>query len=351
MINSPGIGGAERVLVDDINECVRRGTVEVRLLTLRPESEKSFSGQLSLQRNYWKVVQLKKLFAIWGVIQILLYIYREKPDLIVSHLWYANTVAKICKLFGACRTVLTFEQNVYDTIKSKKSFLLDRVLQRFCTKIIAVSSTVRDSLIAHGIDQQHIQVIYNSVDVETFSKPHHLIEPLPHPKGTFTFLYIGRLIPQKNVEHLLRAFVEVEGAVLYIVGTGYLQEKLEALVAQLGIAHRVYFLGVRSDIPALMQACDCFVFPSLYEGFSLVLLEAMASQMPIIISDFAAGREVIVDNGNGIIAGPTATAFADACRCVMQDESLRHQIAKEARKTAQTFSISRHVDEILAFIK
>ena len=138
---------------------------------------------------------------------------------------------------------------------------------------------------------------------------------------------------------------------LYIVGRGYLQEKLEALVAQLGIAHRVYFLGVRSDIPALMQACDCFVFPSLYEGFSLVLLEAMASQMPIIISDFAAGREVIVDNGNGIIAGPTATAFADACRCVMQDESLRHQIAKEARKTAQTFSISRHVDEILAFIK
>lgn len=350
IINNLGIGGAERVLVDDINELVRRGGIDIRLITLRDDTENTFMRELLLDRSLWKKIVVKNILDIFNFFKIVKFIHDEKPDAIVSHLWYANTIAKIYGLFMRFRNIVTFEQNVYDSIKSKKSFFLDRFLQKFSRKIIAVSVSVKKSLVSHGIDRAKIELVYNSVPVEKFLTQQILVSPIPEVSGKTKFLFVGRLIPQKNVDLLITSFEKVREGVLYIVGKGYLEQRLKALVQEKKLEDRIFFLGTREDIPALMQFCDCFILPSKYEGFSLVLIEAMAAGKPIIVTDFSAGKEVVVHQKNGIVVPQTEGGIAEGCLLLINDKGIRERIALEARSTAENFSIEKHVDRLLEIL-
>ena len=101
--------------------------------------------------------------------------------------------------------------------------------------------------------------------------------------------HVGRFNPQKNHAFLLDIFAALlkkePDAVLLLVGGGADMPKIQAKAQELGIAERVRFLGVRSDVADLMQAMDVFVFPSLYEGLPVTMVEAQASGLPCIISD------------------------------------------------------------------
>lgn len=98
--------------------------------------------------------------------------------------------------------------------------------------------------------------------------------------------HVGLFRPQKNHEFLLRIFAKLPGnCVLLLVGDGQLRQAAEKQANELGIADRVIFTGVRTDVPRLLQAMDVFVFPSLYEGLPVSLIEAQASGLPCLISD------------------------------------------------------------------
>lgn len=107
--------------------------------------------------------------------------------------------------------------------------------------------------------------------------------------GELVVGHVGRFNPQKNHPFLLDIFAALlkkePDAVLLLVGGGADMPKIQAKVQELGIAERVRFLGVRSDVADLMQAMDVFVFPSLYEGLPVTMVEAQASGFPCIISD------------------------------------------------------------------
>ena len=100
--------------------------------------------------------------------------------------------------------------------------------------------------------------------------------------------HVGRFNPQKNHEFLIDIFNEVykkdNNTVLLLVGDGYLKEKIEDKVKKLGLEDSVRFLGVREDIPELLQAMDLFLFPSLFEGLPVVLVEAQAAGLKCVTS-------------------------------------------------------------------
>src|SRR3989338_2182637 len=94
IINNLGIGGAERLVVSDINEMLRVG-VDVMLITLRPEPEKSFSVELTLGRDKFCCVPFKHIFSIFSWYRLMRSIGVFKPNLVITHLWFANTIGRI----------------------------------------------------------------------------------------------------------------------------------------------------------------------------------------------------------------------------------------------------------------
>ena len=130
--------------------------------------------------------------------------------------------------------------------------------------------------------------------------------------------------PVKDQATLLRAFAHLRGdfadVALVLVGDGASRGSLESQAAALGIGDAVRFLGDRSDVRELLQGFDVFALSSLSEGYSMALLEACASGLPIVATDVGGNREIVVDGRNGRLVPPARDdALADAFATLLRD--------------------------------
>ena len=349
-INNLGVGGAERLVVDDINEMLNRG-YHVRLLTLKNEPKFSLLDELKLPKKYRQTVSFSSFFNIFNWIKVFNYLRREKPNIVLTHLWFSNTIVRIVCKMARINNVFCFEHNIYDTLKSEKMYKIDRFLQEWSKKIIAVSSAVRRSLLKHGIKEKNIITINNGIVISKYEKSQDILtrEKLGIPKDTFVFLTIGRLVYQKGIDILLKAFAEVNHkSTLLIVGHGKEEYNLKKLTTKLNIDNTVHFLGTRSDIPKILSICDCFVLASRFEGLGIVILEAMASKKPIIISDFEAGEDMIKNGVEGLVVPKeNVESLKNAMARLKSDPNLMKKLAQSAYEKVQDFSIQNHVNKIL----
>lgn len=354
IINNLGVGGAERLVVDDINEMLRMGT-SVELITLKSESKKSLAAQLHLEQDKFHCILFKHFFDISSWVKLVRSIKAFEPDLVITQLWFANTIGRIARMLAGAKTIISFEQIVSDSVKTRKMIFVDWWLQFITTKTIAVSKAVKKSLIKHSIAEERIDVLYNSIDLRAFQAPYHGSEVRVEygiDEHAFLYIYIGRLVHQKAVDILIEAFKKIDtGAYLLIVGQGKDRNTLEHEVKKSSLEKRVIFAGVRSDIPRLLLSSDCFVLPSRYEGLPLVLIEALAAGSAIIVSDFEGAREVITHEKNGLVVPiGDIVALTQAMTRIKDDSELRSSLVFESKKSAQRFSISHHVHTILRYI-
>lgn len=151
-------------------------------------------------------------------------------------------------------------------------------------------------------DRNTFKIIRNSIDTEKFI---YSLEDYNNGKkkldllNNFVIGHIGRFNKAKNHSYIIDVFEEVNkiysNAVLLLVGDGPLKAQIEKKVTNLGLQDKVFFLGVRSDIPDLLKAMDVFIFPSIYEGLPVTLIEAQASGLKCIVSDRIT-KEVKVTN-------------------------------------------------------
>ena len=166
------------------------------------------------------------------------------------------------------------------------------------------------------------------------------------PDGTCELLFVGRLAPQKGVDILLNALALIStGWRLRIAGDGPEREHLSALATTLGLADRVTFLGwtQRDALPELYRSADVFVFPSYDEGMPNVVLEALASGLPIVATRIAGNDQLVVDGENGALVPPgNPAAFANALLPVLADRTLRTAMGESSRRIAvERFSWTR----------
>ena len=114
-------------------------------------------------------------------------------------------------------------------------------------------------------------------------------EELHISKESFVVGHVGRFFPVKNHRFIIEIFAELlkrnNQSMLLLVGDGDLKEQIENQAQQLGIKDHIIFTGIRSDVPALLQGMDCFLFPSLHEGLPVSIIEAQAAGLPCYISD------------------------------------------------------------------
>lgn len=191
-------------------------------------------------------------------------------------------------------------------------------LYRYCMprtdRVVAVCDMARHRLEAHrGIDARKLEVVYNGIDFGVYvarSEParERLLERMGLPPGTRLLGFVGRLNALKDPATLMRAFAALHArqpdTALLMIGDGGLRDSLERQVAELGIQSAVRFLGDREDVPALLSALDVFVMASISEGFSIALLEACASGVPIVATDVGGNPEIVRHDVNGLLVPP-----------------------------------------------
>lgn len=211
-----------------------------------------------------------------------------------------------------------------------------------------------------GVDAGRIRLICNGVDTERFHPSARMTGLLPDgfaAAGNMVIGAVGRLEPVKDQLTLVKAFVELvrrdpAGARLrlVLVGEGSLRKPIEALLAESGLARQVWLAGDRDDVPALMCAMDLFVLPSLAEGISNTILEAMACGLPVVATRVGGNAELVEEGRTGTLVEPDdPVAMARALAGYVQDsEQCRNHGAAARQRVEEQFSLDGMVARYIA---
>jgi sugar transferase (PEP-CTERM/EpsH1 system associated) len=226
------------------------------------------------------------------------------------------------------------------------------VIQRYVPMSRDLARWLEDEV---GVRPERIRQAYNGVDVDRFRPATPVADPAPAQR--FRIGTVGRLDPVKNHAALLQAFHDLvdgrpdlaERSSLVVVGDGPLREALEARAGALGLQGRVEFTGSRDDTPELVRSFDLFVLPSLNEGISNTILEAMASGVPVLATRVGGNPELVVDGTTGTLCPPgDPRALVEGMARYADDGDRRraHGAAGRARAVAQ-FSLDAMVTRYL----
>lgn len=247
--------------------------------------------------------------------------------------------------------------------QNKKYILLRRLCAPFVHTFIPMSRDLERWLERTvRIGTGKIRQIYNGVDTDRFHPPAGAREAPPDTApadgGTFVIGTVGRMEPVKDPGTLIDAFailVDAMGSAgarlrLVLVGDGPLRPALEQKVRDMGLATQVWFAGARNDVPAVLRRLDLFVLPSLAEGISNTILEAMASGLPVVATAVGGTPEIVSDGRTGTLVPPAdAGEMARAMGRYAADRDLAQRHGREARARLENeFSLSEMVNRYLA---
>jgi glycosyltransferase involved in cell wall biosynthesis len=338
-------GGAEKQLLTLASEQVQSGLkVEVIFLKGKPELKKEFeeSG-----------VEVNKLLAgknFLNQISLLSKHLRKNPSPVHAHLPKSELLAAI----AVSNKYFVFTRHNSEAFWPGGPRIISNLLSKFVCKrasqSIAISNAVKSYLIKRGEipNGYTIDVVYygfqknisiNSVGLGLISNIMNS-QSLNYKIGT-----IGRLVPQKDYPTLLSAFSNVLKSLpnieLYVVGEGYLQKELIKLSKTLGIHDKVHWVGKTEYIKEFLSKIDLFILSSKYEGFGLVLLEAMVSKKPIIAANNSAIPEVLGKTYEGLFSTGDTKALAQQITTAISDSSFSERLVQSYSSQLSLFDPSK----------
>jgi glycosyltransferase involved in cell wall biosynthesis len=252
----------------------------------------------------------------------------EKVDVIHAHEFTANTYGSLMGQLLGVPVVATVHGKNYFAEQAKR-----RMAYRYVSRVsrmVAVSADLKQFIVRRaGVSEDRVDVVYNGVDVADPTSHDQLsairkelnLSGYDHVIGS-----VGSLYPVKGHVHLIKALPEILRAcpktVLLLVGQGGLEQELKAEVIKRDLAAHVRFLGFRSDVPALLSLFDVFVLPSLSEGLSMALLEAMAAAKPVVATKVGGNSELVVDGDTGfLIDAESPDSVSDRVVRVLRDKA------------------------------
>lgn len=282
----------------------------------------------------------------------------HRPHVVHTHMAKAGTIGRLAALSVRPRPALvhTYHGHVlegYFRPTAQKVFIeVERALARRTDRLIAVSEHVRDELLELGIGRpEQYRVVALGLDLDRHRaepKPGGLRRALGVDPETPLVGVVGRLVPIKDHELLLRAMDLVPGAHLAVVGDGQLRSSLEAFVtSRPGLRERVHFAGWWSDVPAVMADLDVVVLTSRNEGTPVSLIEAAACARPVVATDVGGVRSVVRDGVTGLVVPHgRPEPIADAISRLLEDPDLAASMGAEGRRASHGFDADRLVKDI-----
>jgi glycosyltransferase involved in cell wall biosynthesis len=350
-IKVQGIGGAEQHLLT-LLPAQRASGIDARLLSLDAGGDADrFHRALDARGVPWRRVHCgfdaspKLALAVGRAVRA------ERADLLHTHMVHADVYGSAAA--HALRIPFVSTRHNDDRYLLGPFRYVDRAFMHGAGAIIAISDAVRDFHIRAGLPAEKLVTIHYGLD-ELPSAPSELTpEAAGIPADAPLVLAIGRLIEQKDHATLLDAFarvhVEHPDARLAILGWGRLEEELKGRVRELGLQEVVVVPG-RVEPAAWLARADVFAHTSRWEGFGIVLLEAMLSGLPVVATNVSAVPEIVVDGQTGILVPAGAAGeLATALSALLGDPTRRRVLGEAGLQRARAeFSVARMTERTFA---
>lgn len=336
VITGLGAGGAERLVTSLADCCVQAGhEVVVAYLSgpvyFRPRCNAVRLVDLGLGKNPVALVR-----GAWRLRRL---ITALRPDVVNSHLVHANLLVRLLRCVTPMRRLVCSAHNRNE--EGRLRMLAYRWTDRLADISTNVSEEATTAFIAQGaVRPGRMVTIHNGIDATRFSYSaadrNRVRAEWGVAEHECVVLAVGRFDEQKDYPNLLRAFATLRGDTglpqLNIVGEGPLHAELVHLAESLGIAPRVHFLGLRSDVASLLSGADVFVLSSAWEGLPLVVAEAMACERVVVATNCGGVREVLGEAGL-LVPSSDSRALANGLEAVLSmTAEQRRVVGQRARE-------------------
>jgi glycosyltransferase involved in cell wall biosynthesis len=350
VINSLGPGGSERSLAELLPGLMSNGIrPSIVCLKDRRDGVEPSIRELGCEINFLTGSISKQVRHLRRILQ------RELPRLVHTTLFEADVVGRVAAAGTGIPVLTSFVNTTYDGARHADPNIdrrrlsvvrsIDRLTARHLgTHFHAVSEAVKeDAVRALRLDPERITVIKRGRDAARLGTPgaarrKEARRRLGLSATAEVVLNVGRQEFQKGQRHLVEALELVASVrpeiVCLIAGReGHASPELQRISEQLVAAGRLRFLGHRDDVPELMAAADVVAMPSLYEGCSGVVIEAMALGLPVIASDIPSLREVVIEHENGTLVPPASpVSLAEAVGRLLDDRPRMAALGRRGRE-------------------
>ncbi len=348
MLTSLGIGGAERQVTSIAERMALRGHDVVLVVVSAPAAAQCGTSNEVVYLN----VRRNPLSAAAGYLRALRILHEFQPDILHCHNFHGNLFGRLLRVAVRARVISTIH-NEYEGGWARMGAY--RFTWMLSDRTIAVSERVALEAARRGaVHHRDCAVIANGIDPAEFAPRAERRREMRSELGAgnnFIWMTTGRITEAKDYETLLRAFARLHaaesGVGLWVAGegSGDYARQMRALSESMGLRDSVRWLGLRSDIPGLLDAADAFVLASAWEGMPLALGEAMAMEKPVIATDVGGVAEMVGDCG-AIVPAQNPARLAEGMRAYMRMPcEARRALGRKARaRISEKFSMDAKAD-------
>lgn len=343
-------GGAERVVCDLANEMFKKGH-EVKIAYL--------TGDVLTRPNHKEIeiikVNLNDIKTLLpAYIKLTKIIKKFRPNVVHSHMVHANILMRLVRITTPVDKLICTAHN------SNEGGILRMLSYRATHRLANVSTNVSQEATQAfekmgAVPHNGMRTVYNGISLEKFSyMPEAKVKlgkELNFTSNHKIILAVGRFNDQKDYPNLLKSVFLLKQEVTYpfqvlIAGDGELRSEIEKFTNELNLNNEVVLLGRRNDIPELMSAADLFVLPSKFEGFGLVVAEAMACECLVVATDCGGVAEVL-NNSEFLVVPSNAVALKNKIKYIFELETKekKNVIDKNLNYVREKFSLEKITEE------
>ena len=328
IIPSFNVGGAEGLVLTYLRNYDKE-CMDMKAISLYPSGNTIYNKIIEDEELPVIYLNKKGPFDLFFIKRLSEEIKKFNPDVVHTHM----SVLKYVIMAGWGK------RPIFHTIHSevlRDAGFYDRHLNRYLFKKYKVTPIALQEGLKEEVNRYYkcmnTEVVYNGIDVEKFQNGTDIRRELGISSDAFVICHVGSFSYPKNHIFLIKLFEEFlkyrQDSCLILVGSGELESEIKDMVRFIGLESKVLFLGNRSDIANILKSSNVFVFPSLYEGFGIAVIEAVAAGIPAIVSDRVPDEICVVDDMQRLsLEEPIATW----CKVIidMMDKKRRHSVIEK----------------------
>jgi glycosyltransferase involved in cell wall biosynthesis len=311
-------------------------------------NEKDIPSKKNLEGTNISAIIIKRkrheifpLFQINNIFRTIKIIKKEKIDLIHTFFFWDSLIGLIAGKISKIPVIINKEDDGF-ALSPLERFIY-RLINRQFLQIIAVSNHVGTKRSKdENISADKIKIIHNGIDLKEFSKNKNkkLKKEFDIKDNETVVGNVANFNKIKGQEYLIKAIPKITSnfpdTKFLFIGDGKLLKKNKELARKLNVNEKIIFTGYKRDVPEIIQTIDIFVLPSLTEGLSISILEAMASSKPVIATNVGGNPELVINKKTGILVPPKdPEALANAMIELIKNKKLREEMGREGRKRVE----------------